>query len=392
MNWQRKPGDRPQTTSESILQQCRKLSRSSDPLTETEDLSIEVGVALSRVRKTSQPVRTRKSQCTSMVQASELKKKRENRLSAVIGKYIRPGGGKGFEGNRGSDGKVRFVNSKNQELVYRVSRAMLIFQTSTWQLDSSSWEFLGQDNNDADVSSSSSSSSASSRCPSPSPSSSSEESLSRLDMSQAQDDQDMILEEHHVAVEMNQTNAEPPSEAQAEPEADSGLDQPPLISGVIVKQEQDQDMEVCQANSVDQRVKAKCLSKDSVYESGNNDTMHSTNDKPAEEEDVVGVPSLIPKGPSTQSRQRIQGCVQDLANDAGTTFSRSLKKFVQCTEESREKDPAVVMRNMRQFMSGIKNYLLRHGEGDLLKVIDQERAEVLFNFLLACVVFIFQYY
>ncbi len=60
-----------------------------------------------------------------------------------------------------------------------------------------------------------------------------------------------------------------------------------------------------------------------------------------------------------------------------TLFGLSVAKFVQCTEESREKDPAVVMRNMRQFMSGMKNYLVRNGEGELQGIIDEERSKVL---------------
>ncbi len=63
-------------------------------------------------------------------------------------------------------------------------------------------------------------------------------------------------------------------------------------------------------------------------------------------------------------------------------FGLSVCKFVQCTEESREKDPAVVMRNMRQFMSGMKNYLVRNGEGELQNIIDEERSKVRVGILL----------
>ena len=49
----------------------------------------------------------------------------------------------------------------------------------------------------------------------------------------------------------------------------------------------------------------------------------------------------------------------------------------QCTEEASESDPAVVMRNVRQFVNGIKNYLVRNGEqGRLTEVIDEERERV----------------
>ncbi|GAB0089723.1 Protein sprint [Sergentomyia squamirostris] len=53
-----------------------------------------------------------------------------------------------------------------------------------------------------------------------------------------------------------------------------------------------------------------------------------------------------------------------LANDSTTTFARNIENFICCTKESREAAPQIVMRNMRQFMSGMKNYLVKHGEGD----------------------------
>lgn len=76
------------------------------------------------------------------------------------------------------------------------------------------------------------------------------------------------------------------------------------------------------------------------------------------------------------SRRRIHECVLQLARRGDTIFGRNVAKFVQCTEESKERNPAVVMRNMRQFMSGIKNFLVRSGEGDLLTVIDEESKKV----------------
>lgn len=53
-----------------------------------------------------------------------------------------------------------------------------------------------------------------------------------------------------------------------------------------------------------------------------------------------------------------------LANDPNSTFSQTIGNFIACTKESREQAPQIVMRNMRQFMSGMKNYLVKHGEGD----------------------------
>ena len=36
----------------------------------------------------------------------------------------------------------------------------------------------------------------------------------------------------------------------------------------------------------------------------------------------------------------------------------------------------MVMRNTRQFVNGMKNYLVKHGEGDFHRVVDNERDKV----------------
>ncbi len=45
--------------------------------------------------------------------------------------------------------------------------------------------------------------------------------------------------------------------------------------------------------------------------------------------------------------------------ESGTLFGRVTAEFIRCAKESAERDPRVLMRNMRQFMNGLKNYLLR---------------------------------
>lgn len=52
-----------------------------------------------------------------------------------------------------------------------------------------------------------------------------------------------------------------------------------------------------------------------------------------------------------------------LAEDENTVFGATLKRFIECTVQSEEADPRVVVRNVRQFINGIKNYLVKHGEG-----------------------------
>ncbi|XP_023176471.2 protein sprint isoform X6 [Drosophila hydei] len=65
-----------------------------------------------------------------------------------------------------------------------------------------------------------------------------------------------------------------------------------------------------------------------------------------------------------------------LAQDPSSTFARNIENFISCTKESREAAPQVVMRNMRQFMSGMKNYLVKHGEGKFHAELESARARL----------------
>lgn len=63
-----------------------------------------------------------------------------------------------------------------------------------------------------------------------------------------------------------------------------------------------------------------------------------------------------------------------LAQDPESTFSRNIENFISCTKDSRETSPQIIMRNMRQFMSGMKNYLVKHGEGDFQQEVLRARS------------------
>jgi len=65
-----------------------------------------------------------------------------------------------------------------------------------------------------------------------------------------------------------------------------------------------------------------------------------------------------------------------LAADKTTTFSQNIDNFIQCTRESKETTPHVIMRNMRQFMSGMKNYLVKHGERGFEREVEKERLKL----------------
>ncbi|XP_063229245.1 protein sprint isoform X2 [Bacillus rossius redtenbacheri] len=62
--------------------------------------------------------------------------------------------------------------------------------------------------------------------------------------------------------------------------------------------------------------------------------------------------------------------------DKSTTFAQNIENFIACTCESKETNPQVVMRNMRQFMSGMKNYLVKHGEREFEKEVEKERVKL----------------
>nr|XP_032518428.1 protein sprint-like [Danaus plexippus plexippus] len=54
----------------------------------------------------------------------------------------------------------------------------------------------------------------------------------------------------------------------------------------------------------------------------------------------------------------------------------SFDNFIACTLDSKETCPQIMMRNMRQFMSGMKNYLVKHGEREFEKEVEKERLKL----------------
>ncbi|CAJ0576979.1 unnamed protein product, partial [Mesorhabditis spiculigera] len=78
----------------------------------------------------------------------------------------------------------------------------------------------------------------------------------------------------------------------------------------------------------------------------------------------------------------IQKYVEKLADSKKTVFGAKVRKFIECTVESEESDPGVVFRNIRQFTSGIKNYLVKHGEEELHEKISSETSRLKGNQIL----------
>ncbi|KAK9512437.1 hypothetical protein O3M35_000871 [Rhynocoris fuscipes] len=75
----------------------------------------------------------------------------------------------------------------------------------------------------------------------------------------------------------------------------------------------------------------------------------------------------------------IRSYTLQLAADKTTVFAQTIDNFICCTRESKETRPQIVMRNMRQFMTGMKNYLVTHGEREFIRQVEKERSKLRAN-------------
>ncbi|KAF7281801.1 hypothetical protein GWI33_004236 [Rhynchophorus ferrugineus] len=92
---------------------------------------------------------------------------------------------------------------------------------------------------------------------------------------------------------------------------------------------------------------------------------------------IASTPVVTIKNGDTEEPKTVGSAIRkyalELAQDKSTTFAQNVDNFIACTCESKETSPQIVMRNMRQFMSGMKNYLVKHGEKEFYKEIERER-------------------
>ncbi|XP_026848329.1 protein sprint isoform X4 [Drosophila persimilis] len=91
---------------------------------------------------------------------------------------------------------------------------------------------------------------------------------------------------------------------------------------------------------------------------------------------IVGHPRNKMNIQSSGPGDSLRAYTLQLAQDPSSTFARNIENFISCTKESREAAPQVVMRNMRQFMSGMKNYLVKHGEGKFHAELESARGRL----------------
>ncbi|KAL4238463.1 E3 ubiquitin protein ligase rin2 [Mactra antiquata] len=92
---------------------------------------------------------------------------------------------------------------------------------------------------------------------------------------------------------------------------------------------------------------------------------------------ILAHPRLLNKSDRNRNPDRaIRDYIIGLSKDRTTTFGSTIVNFIQCTQESADSNPHNITRNVRQFMTGIKNYLVKHGEGELENLIERERNQL----------------
>jgi len=92
-------------------------------------------------------------------------------------------------------------------------------------------------------------------------------------------------------------------------------------------------------------------------------------------------PSLLGGSGGAQQQQQepprnyatIRHFVFTLAQNTQTLFAKSIGEFISCVLTSKEANPNVLMRDTRQFMNGIKNYLLKNNNADFSQIMERER-------------------
>jgi isoleucyl-tRNA synthetase len=77
-----------------------------------------------------------------------------------------------------------------------------------------------------------------------------------------------------------------------------------------------------------------------------------------------------------KSQEKIKDYVtHQLATDEWM-FGRMISQFNECTQKVNSNQILSTLSNIRQFMNGMKNYLVRHGEGELHQIIKDERMKL----------------
>ena len=133
----------------------------------------------------------------------------------------------------------------------------------------------------------------------------------------------------------------------------------------------------------DDKYKANTANSDKskLVDSGLDSTLSYTNksdDKDSLYESELGTldPQTDEKSQLVKSRERIKDYVSTQLTGEKWLFGKMITQFLECTSNVAALHIFNTLRNIRQFMNGMKNYLVRHGEGDLHDIINEERTKV----------------
>ena len=151
-----------------------------------------------------------------------------------------------------------------------------------------------------------------------------------------------------------ETNETAESTTETSKQVDSGLDSTLSFTETKIKKTQPQ-----------QQQEEKSEDKDSVYES----EMGTLETNSAESQQYS-------KSQLAETQQKIKDYIQSELTSDQWLFGKMVSQFLECTKQVHAQHILSTLRNVRQFMNGMKNYLIRHGEGDLHALISEERTKL----------------
>lgn len=89
--------------------------------------------------------------------------------------------------------------------------------------------------------------------------------------------------------------------------------------------------------------------------------------------------SLSPSSNLTSDRfNSIRNLIVKMSKNEKIIFGKNIQEFIKCTLGLKELNPFVLMSNTRQFMNGIKNYLLKNdsSNSELMSLLEKERTKL----------------
>ncbi|RZF35868.1 hypothetical protein LSTR_LSTR011723 [Laodelphax striatellus] len=69
----------------------------------------------------------------------------------------------------------------------------------------------------------------------------------------------------------------------------------------------------------------------------------------------------------------LRNYLNQLGQDRRSQFHKNVQTFIECTKSSEERDSAVILTNIRQFMNGMKNFLQESGGNRFKQLVDNAK-------------------